>query len=950
MRLDTLEITGFGRLHGLSIHFGAGITIVLGDNESGKSTLHRAIRAALFGVDAGGQGRAVERSEWSRWQPWDGSRYGLALTYTLASGRRYRVARRLDQRDASVQVQELGGGVVTDDLRVGRAVVPGRVHLGVEEAVFCASACLGEDGLRADAADAPSRRTTAVQEALERLADSGNGTTAAEALARLSEASARIGSERRASSPLGAVTARLRQLEDQMESARRRHQTLAQEQDRLHDLEGAAAAADGRRLDTERAWLTGRLAALGAQRRELDEAAAESQRLDAVVAAEQRHARFPVEDEESLIALGGDLLRAEAIAQAAGERGDEARRQLQAISQRRAEIAAGLRVLAATPSISEAALAEVERLGAALAVETGVDRRRESLVAAESRGAALRREIAATGLGSIPIGQAATAQRLATAASSSGRQRRSLPIATTIIALALLVAAVCLSTGLTTLGLAAASGLLAVAAAVVLSARLGGGSGAAARRELRQLYPAMDSSEPGIQRLLDRADDLISLHAEVQRQAVLVEAGRTELQEARMRITALVAECDALTRRAGTGFDTSGPIGPGDLEDLLAEGRQSLAAVREAATRSHRRGELLVEDGHLVEEERLHQLTVEAERTRTHERDEARARVRRILHRADIDPGQDGDTAITAFRAGCAGRRAYEAALQGQAQLRRRVAAVGSDPSTLDRLTVTYAGQLRCRGGDPDVASVATPLGQGPLQLLEAEAERTRHAAVTAIREATAMRARIAGQLEGLPSLADLDDERTMCRASRDRARHQLHALHRARTVIEQATRGIHRAMAPRLAESVASRLELVTAGRYRNVNVDTEHLTVSLQSGERPELVPLELMSHGTRDQVTLLLRLALSEVFADSGESVPLLLDEPLLTSDLRRRQQAISFLAGLSRETQLVITCTDPHFAAQLCAVDSSATVVTLENAAPRIMPVVGRRHRARATRAG
>ncbi len=47
MRLERLDVTGFGRLRQRRFDFGERITVVLGPNESGKSTLHRAIRAAL---------------------------------------------------------------------------------------------------------------------------------------------------------------------------------------------------------------------------------------------------------------------------------------------------------------------------------------------------------------------------------------------------------------------------------------------------------------------------------------------------------------------------------------------------------------------------------------------------------------------------------------------------------------------------------------------------------------------------------------------------------------------------------------------------------------------------------------------------------------------------------------------------------------------------------------
>ena len=128
MRLEHIDIIGFGCLRNLRVDFHPRLTVIVGDNEAGKSTLQRAVRAALYGMDAGGQGRPVERSDWARWAPWDDAAYGLALTYALADGRRLRVARRLDTRNQDTQVLELGGSDLTEELRSGRAVTPGRVY------------------------------------------------------------------------------------------------------------------------------------------------------------------------------------------------------------------------------------------------------------------------------------------------------------------------------------------------------------------------------------------------------------------------------------------------------------------------------------------------------------------------------------------------------------------------------------------------------------------------------------------------------------------------------------------------------------------------------------------------------------------------------------------------------------------------------------------------------
>ena len=151
----------------------------------------------------------------------------------------------------------------------------------------------------------------------------------------------------------------------------------------------------------------------------------------------------------------------------------------------------------------------------------------------------------------------------------------------------------------------------------------------------------------------------------------------------------------------------------------------------------------------------------------------------------------------------------------------------------------------------------------------------------------------------------------------RDRALRQLEALRRAAALIEEAARRVHREVAPRLAASVAGRLALLTEGAYDEVHVDADRFAVRLHSRGRPDLVPVEHVSHGTRDQVGLLLRLALTEVLGEAGEPVPLLLDDPLLSSDPRRRRTAVEFLLRLSADTQVLLTTADPSVAEQVAA---------------------------------
>jgi len=940
VRLEHLEVAGFGRLDDANIVFHPRVTVIVGDNESGKSTLQRAVRAALYGIDAGGQGRAVERSDWMRWKPWMLARYGIALTYALDDGRRVRVSRRLDTREQSTQVQEIGGGDVTDLLRCGRVVVPGRFHLGVEEPVFCATAWLGDDGLRLGAPEAPPQRAEQLQEAMERLADTGRGVTAAEAIALLRLAVERVGSERRLGSPLGAATTRIRELDGRLADARARLGAVAHEQERLVELEVRAQEAARRQLASECRWLTGRLADLGQRRGQLDAAFQEAAEHAAVIAATQPYADFRIADEERVISLGAQLNQATMAAAEARAHWEASAEPRRAVARRRAEIASGIRALGDAPADAAEMYGQVRQLHAELAEVAGSAARLDTSAVVEERRAALRREIAATGYGKLP---AQTLEQLGLMLERAPRRR--LPWWVVPAAVVPLIAAVAGILLATSHRLTAAAGALVVAVAAVMLAlgvRRALVSSSRSRDDSAGPAPLDGLTRAEIDRLGARLPSLRALQAALLREEALAESRRLDAETVDTEAAALLIRCEELARRMGLAVGASPPRAHTGAQ--LERSRELLSRIDSAIGARMRRAELAVEDERLgLQEAGMQRLDDEMQRADAAVED-LDARLQRILVSAGMSVRRTPTEAVAAFREACAARRGHDEALRALEQVRRRIGAFGVDDTAARQLAEHYAGELRARGGDPDAAVTATPLDAAALQELESDVERARREAASAGSEADALRARLSALYDSLPSVADLEDERSACVAVRERALSQLAALQRSIELIEEATRGTHRELAPQLAASVQRRLGMLTDSRYTRVNVDTDHFEVSLVCSDRPDFVPLELVSHGTRDQVSLLLRLALCETLSSCGESVPLMLDEPLLTSDPQRRQLFLEFLHHLSETNQVLLTTTDPsiasamqHTAGDDCAIITLDGEPTIEAAGRRVSRV-------------
>lgn len=127
MRIDSLHIEGFGHFASQSFGpFAQPLTVVLGRNEAGKSTLLAFIRTMLFGFPA--------RGRTSFYPALNGGRHGGRLTLTGDDGLSYTVERFEDGHGVSLKITSSAGLQTTDESLL-RALL-GNSSQKVFEAVF----------------------------------------------------------------------------------------------------------------------------------------------------------------------------------------------------------------------------------------------------------------------------------------------------------------------------------------------------------------------------------------------------------------------------------------------------------------------------------------------------------------------------------------------------------------------------------------------------------------------------------------------------------------------------------------------------------------------------------------------------------------------------------------------------------------------------------------------
>ena len=206
------------------------------------------------------------------------------------------------------------------------------------------------------------------------------------------------------------------------------------------------------------------------------------------------------------------------------------------------------------------------------------------------------------------------------------------------------------------------------------------------------------------------------------------------------------------------------------------------------------------------------------------------------------------------------------------------------------------------------------------LRDIESERKRSLNTAVGEIRETA----------RNLPSVAEAEEEVERAQTERERVTNLGNILSKTQEFLERAQEEVHRDIAPHLVNALAPWIKDVTGGRYSSVTVDPQDLMVRV-SGHGGNMRDAPLLSHGTTEQIYLLLRVAMAGLLTRaSGESCPLLLDDVTVHCDPTRQNAILNLLHAISRERQIILFSQEPETLtwAQQCLQETVDRLVELD----------------------
>lgn len=923
MRFEAVNAHEFGPFRDETLKFGPGMNVVYGRNEAGKSSWHAALYAGLCGMRRGkGAMRKEEKLFAARHRPWDGDKWEVGAIVALEDGRsvelRHDLAGRIESaaEDTSVARRDYASEILFE------GAPDGSRWLGLNRRSFLATACVRQADILKVREDPDS-----LQEDMQRAAaTAGVDQTAAAALQRLEEVlRERVGSTRAPTKPLMTTAREVADAREALEAAQEAQRDFQERRAAVETLERAARESR-RRVEAVEAVLA------------KGEAEAFVERLQE---ARALHEAFP-EGAPHPAPEGGGLTRSVIEALTTWRNlpapveltGPSAREIERRIAGADSELAAARAVVAEAVAVEAgtrlASARELEGLfpegGPRISPEEDVRTRefRDALRAWESLSA-----VDAPAGHSVEALEEELAEFEQRRASTVRVHRPARSVKWVPVYLIAAVGGGVMMLLAPELRLPGAIAFIGGAAFIVwhwltrarvdrsevglaLDVHLRG-----VRRELASARAERERYEDGlrhrrevIERMRELADpesggasDPDALAETLRRQLESRQAGREraaqlgsqwdELQGllAGSSLDALGAETERLRAAAGA---------------LLAEADETrLADVR---TRGITRSELNALEQRTAEQrrewsdERARRLAAEARHAdRSKRAADAANQLREAGSQVGVTAEGDEDLAAALDEWRASRERALEEAGERGESWDRLQQLLGE--RTLDEFAEEVeqrrlgARQLRDRIGADAFADARTGCPT------EETLDNLGREAAAKGEEALRARGRLTERERHLPSVADAED--TLAAAEREQARisRLKETVDRTIEFLRQAQDRVMRDIAPVLTQTVLEWLPEVTDGRYTGCRIDPETLLVEVRT-PRGRWRSAELLSHGTAEQIYLLLRFALSRHLTREGETCPLILDDVVGASDAERKQAVLETLLALARSTQVIL----------------------------------------------
>lgn len=214
------------------------------------------------------------------------------------------------------------------------------------------------------------------------------------------------------------------------------------------------------------------------------------------------------------------------------------------------------------------------------------------------------------------------------------------------------------------------------------------------------------------------------------------------------------------------------------------------------------------------------------------------------------------------------------------------------DGRTLQELELEFAA---ARPLDPEPSTIPDDIA-AQVELLRARREGL-------LGQAGDLRGQQTQLIADMPSVARALEEEAAAEVALARVQELANGLELATAELQRAKERSHASVAPALQGCIRPWVPQVTRRRYLDVRINPADLTMKV-TDHLGAVRDAHLLSHGTTEQLYLLLRVALAQHLASVDETAPLVLDDVTVQSDAARTRALLDLLHQVSQERQVVL----------------------------------------------
>ena len=215
MKIEKIHINGFGKFKDKTIEFKDGFNLIYGENEAGKSTLHKFIEGMFFGFFKDYSKNKYYTPDYNKYLPWEFDVYGGSIEFENDE-KKYRIERNFNRRAESFKLfDNVTGEDLTDTLPYDPVI---RQHslsslIGLNKVLFNNTMSIKQLGTKTD-----DDFKKEISEALSNYEKGASGAVSVnKAIERLEMEKSKIGTKKQSRSDYGKAVIEVEKLEEKRE-------------------------------------------------------------------------------------------------------------------------------------------------------------------------------------------------------------------------------------------------------------------------------------------------------------------------------------------------------------------------------------------------------------------------------------------------------------------------------------------------------------------------------------------------------------------------------------------------------------------------------------------------------------------------------------------------------------------------------------------------------------